>query len=146
MRKLIKAGVLCVGLLILHGPAAAALGETGAPAASAQTETSRQAAGAAHYSVHETRLDSGTLVREYVSAGGTVFAVAWQGPSLPDLRHLLGKYFADYTEAAKVSGRGPLRINNPELVVRSGGRLRAFSGQAYLPRELPENFSIGVIQ
>ena len=42
---------------------------------------------------------SGTTVREYVSSNGTVFAVAWQGPWLPDLRQMLGPYFDDYQRA-----------------------------------------------
>src|SRR5580704_12348400 len=44
---------------------------------------------------------TGTVVREYASPTGTVFAVAWQGPWLPDMRQLLGSYFEQYAQAAK---------------------------------------------
>jgi len=36
------------------------------------------------YTVTETTLPTGTLVRQYVSAAGVVFAVAWSGPFMPD--------------------------------------------------------------
>jgi hypothetical protein len=147
MRKLVKAGALCAGLFVAHGSVLAALGEAPAAPDQQSTNASRRVVDAEQYSLHETRLDSGTLVREYVSAQGTVFAVAWQGPFLPDLRQLLGKYFTAYTDAAQTAGeRGLLRIGSPELVVQAGGRMRAFSGRAYLPQELPENLSIDTIQ
>ncbi|MDR3299384.1 MAG: DUF2844 domain-containing protein [Candidatus Accumulibacter sp.] len=150
MRKLVSAGTLCVGLLVLHGHALAALGENAAsnPPEQQPAKVSQRVVDTPQYAVDETQLDSGTRVREFVSANGTVFAVAWQGPFLPDLRQLLGRYFTAYTDAARNRsfGSGPLHIDSPELVVRSGGHMRAFSGRAYLPPELPENFSIDAIQ
>jgi hypothetical protein len=131
---------------MVHGPTRAALGE--APTADRQPiKTSRHVADEWQYVLREIQLESGTLVREYVSVKGTVFAVTWQGPFLPDLRQLLGRHFTAYTDAAqKAGGRGPLYIDSPELVVQSGGRMRAFSGRAYLPQEIPENFSLDHIQ
>src|SRR5215475_9542856 len=38
------------------------------------------------YDIHEIQTPSGTVIREYVSAQGKVFAVTWRGPGLPDLR------------------------------------------------------------
>ena len=58
------------------------------------------------YTVHEMQSSSGTAVREYVSSTGTVFAVAWQGPWLPDLRQLLGPYFDDYQRALQTASAG----------------------------------------
>ena len=43
---------------------------------------------------HEITAASGTLVREYLGPDGHVFAVSWQGPANPDLRQLLGDFFA----------------------------------------------------
>src|ERR1700722_19006066 len=34
-----------------------------------------------------------TVVDEYVSPAGTVFAVAWHGPFVPDMQQILGSYF-----------------------------------------------------
>jgi hypothetical protein len=150
MRKLAKLSILCVGLLVLHGSVLATLGENEASIVTDQklVKASRRAVDVQQYSLNEIQLESGTFVREYISAKGIVFAVAWQGPFLPDLRQLLGKYFATYTSAAqgKPAGRGPIQIDSPELVVQSRGRMRAFSGRAYIPQELPENFSIDTIQ
>src|ERR1700692_3293890 len=71
------------------------------------------------YTVHEMRAESGTTVREFVSPTGTVFAVAWQGPSIPDLRQVLGMYLAPYAQGAqaaprKRAGHGPLRADEPD--------------------------------
>ena len=93
------------------------------------------------YTVHEMQSSSGTAVREYVSSTGTVFAVAWQGPWLPDLRQLLGPYFDDYQRALQAPGkrkaRGPLTIELPDLTVQITGHPRAFAGRAFVPRLMP---------
>ena len=94
------------------------------------------------YTVHEMQSSSGTAVREYVSSTGTVFAVAWQGPWLPDLRQLLPPYFdhdqrALQPASAGRKARGPLTIALPDLTVQITGHPRAFSGRAFVPRLMP---------
>jgi hypothetical protein len=105
---------------------------------------------AAGHTVHEIRVPGGTLIREFVSPGGTVFGIAWQGPFRPDLRQLLGDYFDEFqaiTRAARrPSGRGPITIDTPELVVHMGGHPRAFFGHAYAPGLLPPAFAPRDIQ
>src|ERR1700684_3447439 len=54
--------------------------------------------------VHEVQSSSGTTIREYVSSAGTVFAVAWQGPWLPNLRQILGTYFDAYQRTLQGTG------------------------------------------
>lgn len=96
------------------------------------------------YLRHDTTLASGTRVREYVSAGGLVFALTWDGPTLPDLKALLGKYFDTMVaESAKAprAGRSSLAINLPEVVINSGGHMRAFAGSAWIPAEFPAGFT-----
>jgi hypothetical protein len=101
----------------------------------------------AAYTVHEMQAPSGTVVREYVSPAGTVFAVAWQGPSMPDLRQVLGGYFDRYVEAAaQRKARGPVTIEQPGLVVQSSGHMRAFVGKAYIPEALPPGVGADSIQ
>ncbi len=90
------------------------------------------------YTVHEIQAANGTVVREYLSPEGKVFAVAWNGPWLPDLRQLLGSYFEPYRAAVQTrSGarmaRRPVMIDQPELVVQISGRIRSFTGRAYVP-------------
>jgi uncharacterized protein DUF2844 len=104
-----------------------------------QLKASVKVARAQRYTVHELTTPSGTVVREYVAPSGKVFAVAWSGPLMPDLRQLLGPHFeALEKRAAKRGTRGPTEIVQPGLVVRSSGHMRAFAGSAYLPGEMPQ--------
>jgi hypothetical protein len=127
--------------LVVSVPAAATLGEdvNSVPADQAQMQGTLKITSAAKFAVHEIQLPSGTVVKEYVSPAGMVFAVSWQGPSIPDLQQVLGRYFEQYTEAAKTQGAGPgPRVTQqPGLVVQSGGHMRAFFGRAFAPQMLP---------
>lgn len=94
------------------------------------------------FALHEIRSASGTMIREYVNPSGTVFAVAWDGPWLPDLRQVLGEYFDRYQSAMRSrqrarAGRGAFVINESGLIVQMSGHPRAFTGRAYLPALLP---------
>jgi Protein of unknown function (DUF2844) len=98
------------------------------------------------FSVQEITAASGTVVREYVSPAGVVFAVSWSGPSMPDLQQTLGSYFAQYQAAVKsqrASGARPghdhLAIRQPSLVVHAAGHMRQYFGLAYVPALLPAN-------
>jgi hypothetical protein len=139
MRVNVELAGLCLALLLASSPAAAALGEavSSVSADQAQMEATLQVTGADKYSVHELQLPSGTTVKEYVSTAGSVFAVSWQGPSLPDLRQVLGKYFDVYTAALKVQGARSRQLESSGLVIQSGGRMRAFFGRVYVPQMLP---------
>jgi hypothetical protein len=100
----------------------------------------------AGYRVQEIQLPSGTLVREYVGADGMVFAVAWNGPTVPNLRQTLGQYFDKFVAAAqaKHADHHHLQIQQSDLVVQAAGHMRgAFSGRAYLPQAVPAGVSIG---
>jgi hypothetical protein len=105
---------------------------------------SRTTKAAESYTVHEIQAATGTVVREFLSPEGKVFAVAWNGPRLPDLRQLLGSYFEPYRAAIQSrSGvrmaRRPVVIDQPGLVVQIGGHIGAFSGRAYVPEMLPSS-------
>jgi hypothetical protein len=97
---------------------------------------------AASYTVHEIQAPDGTRVREYLSPAGKVFAVAWQGPWLPDLQQLLGSYFAQYQRAAQSPkervARAPLSVHDANLVVEQSGHMRSFAGRAYLVDQFPK--------
>jgi hypothetical protein len=100
------------------------------------------------YTVHEIQTPAGTTLREYVSSAGTVFAVAWQGPVIPDLRQALGIYFDRYIEGAKGkhAGHRHIAVREPDLVVQSNGHMRSFSGRAYLPQLLPQGVTVEEIR
>jgi Protein of unknown function (DUF2844) len=147
--------VTCAATVILAS-ACPAWGALGGDVSSVQADQvhmqgSRETVAAQSYTVHEIRAATGVVVREYVSSAGIVFAVAWHGPWLPDMRQLLGSYFEQYVQAAKAQsgarmGRRPLMIEQPGLVVESGGHLRAFSGKAYVPDMLPSGVRAEDIQ
>jgi Protein of unknown function (DUF2844) len=112
----------------------------------AQMKANVTISNASAYNVHEIKSSIGTVVREYAAPDGTVFAVAWQGPFIPDMRQLLGSYFEQYSRAAKTQrethvSRSPLNIHEDGLVVQTAGHMRAFSGRAYDPRLLPAGVS-----
>ncbi|MFY9329812.1 MAG: DUF2844 domain-containing protein [Georgfuchsia sp.] len=95
------------------------------------------------YITRDTTLATGTHVSEYISGGNVVFAVTWEGPVLPNLKALLGKYFDTMVaESAKVTraGRSQVAIELPEVVINSGGHMRAFEGSAWIPKEFPAGF------
>ena len=98
----------------------------------------------------ETTLDSGTVVREYVgSSDGTVFAVSWSGAFMPDLRTLLGSHFATLTSAAAArptAGHSQLSIKDSDVVIVSGGHMRAYAGRAWIISALPAGVSTDEIE
>ncbi len=98
------------------------------------------------YSVNLLTLPSGTVVREYVAPSGIVFGVAWEGPTLPDLKSMLGSSFDTYVSATTTRRGTPLAVSSSDLVVYSSGHLRAFAGHAYLPQAVPTGVDVGVIQ
>jgi hypothetical protein len=149
-----KIGALCGAMLIAAagpGIARAALGELEASVqtdvvqlqGSIKASTDRET-----FRIHEIQLPSGTVLREFVSLDGKVFAVAWNGPYMPNLRQALGRYFDSYVAGAKLNhmDHKHLQISQPDLVVQAAGHMRAFSGRAYLPTALPSGFNLGDLQ
>jgi hypothetical protein len=134
------------------GLALAALGgdDTSIEADRVQLRASGRLIAASAYSMHEMQTSSGTTVREYVANGGVVFAVTWLGPFKPDLRQLLGGYFATFRDAPRDTTRH--HSNNTQLVgpdgliVQTGGRQRAFFGKAYVPKLVPAGVLIDELQ
>jgi hypothetical protein len=100
------------------------------------------------FSVHELQLAGGTQVRQYANSANQVFAVAWQGPSIPDLQQLLGTYFPRYSKAAQALGRmrRGAAVEDSDLVIRTGGHPRAFFGVAYLPAQIPQGVTLEEIR
>jgi len=144
----LAAGVLASQAVCL--PAFATLGEDVATVEDDRMHMKAQlrTTSVAGYTVHEIETPTNTVVREYVSASGKVFAVSWSGPLLPDFRQTLGRYFDDYNSAASAPrvGRRHLSIERTDLVVNSHGHMRAFYGNAYVPSLLPPNFSVADIK
>jgi len=123
----------------------------GAPSAAAQASAKAGAARdassvaqSALYSVQAFALPNGTEVREFAAAG-QVFGVAWQGASQPNLRQVFGdQLYGLYLRSLKAQstpGSRTFVLQQSALVVRSFGLHGNFSGQAYLPQQLPVGVS-----
>jgi Protein of unknown function (DUF2844) len=149
-------GMLLVSAMILAFPipASSSLGDDvgSVQADKARMKGVQRTTSAELYTVHEIRASNGTIVREYASSAGKVFAVAWQGPFLPDFSHILGGYSGRFSQASQARSknrprvRGPLVVREPGLVVHSGGRMRAYFGRAYIPDQVPTGMNIEEIR
>jgi hypothetical protein len=150
------AAAALVFLISILGAAFPAWASLGGDAVSIQADQiqmqgSRTTKAADSYTVHEIQAATGTVVREYLSPEGKVFAVAWTGPRLPDLRQLFGEYFEPYratvqSRSGMRMARKPIVIDQPGLAIRIGGHIGAFSGRAYIPGMLPSGVRAEDIQ
>jgi hypothetical protein len=103
------------------------------------------------YTVHEIKASANTVVKEYVSPTGKVFAITWRGQFIPDMHQLLGTYFDQYAQSAKAQreshvGHHPLNIQQPGLVFQNGGHMRAYFGRAYAPDMVPQGVNVDALQ
>jgi len=147
MRFVAASAVAVLFALLMPMRAGAVLGGPAATvdADQARLKAVRAATSQSNYTVHELTEASGTVVREFVNKStGKVFAVSWRGPFMPDLQQLLGDHYSTFKEAAgrEGVGRGAVAVDQPGLVVRSGGHMRAFSGLAYVPDQLPQGVQV----
>src|SRR5580704_9564609 len=103
-------------------PASASLGgrATSVESDRAQMNASHRVTQHDTYEVHEMQAPGGTVVDEYVSPAGTVFAVAWHGQFPPPMQQILGTYFDQYSAALqarpKMYGHRPVNIQEQGLV------------------------------
>lgn len=102
------------------------------------------------YVMHEITTPYGAKVREYVTPGGAIFGVAWDGQFPPNFQQLLGPYYQQVQQAlvqqraAEQSSdqpvrrrRGPVYVATPGIVFSQTGHMRSFQGQAYIPQLVP---------
>lgn len=151
----IRVGLIVAAAFAATGWALPAWAELGGTIASVESDAARlkgtlRLVAAQAYTRHEIQVSTGHVIREYASPDGQVFAVSWEGPTVPDLRQLLGeRYFAEFQQAAAARqhyGRHPLLIETPEFVFQQTGHFRDFHGRAYLPQLLPLSLDASAIQ
>jgi hypothetical protein len=101
------------------------------------------------YTVQELVSDA-TKVREYVSPGGIVFAIAWNGMMHPDLTALLGSYAAEYQQAEQKTprqmGMRHREVSGSNVVVEKWGHMRNLQGRAYIPALVPPGVNLDEIK
>jgi hypothetical protein len=132
-------------MLALPIPALAALGGDVASVHEdqAQMKATLKTTQAEAYAVHEIKDSAGTVVKEYVSPAGKVFAISWHGQFIPNMQQLLGTYFDQFAQAAKAQresgpGHRPVNIQQPGFVFHNGGHMRSYFGKAYVPEMVPQ--------
>jgi Protein of unknown function (DUF2844) len=138
-------------LLLRAAPSWAVLGQ---PVASVSSDQQRmrgqiRSISSQGYSVQQIKAPDGDIVNEYVSPAGTVFAVTWQTRTMPNLQQLFGSYFTQFQQASQAGTRrrrGGIILRTNQLVVESGGHMRAFRGRAYVPSLVPSNVPLTAIQ
>jgi len=140
-------------MLVLRIPALAALGGdvTSVHEDQAQMNGSLKTTQAAAFTLHEIKASTGTVVKEYASPTGKVFAITWRGRFIPNMQQLLGSYYQQFADAAAAQraarpGHRPLDIQQPGLVVQNGGHMRSYFGKAYVPEMLPQGVTKDEIQ
>lgn len=142
-RKPLQGASVLLGLAALAVPAFASLGGNvnSVSADRAHMNASVSVTQRTNYAVHEMQSPAGTTVKEFVSPAGNVFAVSWQGQFPPQMQQILGSYFSQYSAAISAQhrhyGHRPLNIQEPGLVIQTGGHMRDYYGRAYIPDMLP---------
>ena len=161
MKSQVASWALMSALVVaLSAPVFAVLGDN---AASVLTDQARMK-GTLHsvdnrtYVMHEITMSTGAKVREFVTPGGAVFGVAWEGQFPPNFEQLLGPYFQQTqqtiaqqkAQAANESQaprrRGPVVVETPSLVFVQSGHMRSFHGQAYVPQLIPQGVAASDIR
>jgi hypothetical protein len=101
------------------------------------------------YTVRELRSDAVTL-REYVTPGGIIFAISWNGQIHPDLTPLLGSYAGEYRRALQQTLREPgsrrLHVQTNRIMVEKWGQMRNLQGRAYIPALIPPGVNLDEIK
>jgi len=101
-----------------------------------------------NYTMHEIAAGNGSVVHEYVSTSGTVFAVTYNGPTMPDFTQLLASYSGRLAQAQqnRQARRQPIMIDDSDFVLHVSGRMRAFHVVSYLPSQIPAAMRADEIQ
>ena len=147
--------LLALALLACGGFAQTASARLGGDAASVQEDSARfvgklVSTAMVQYDRHDITTSSGTVVHEYLSRAGRIFAVSWKGPLPPDLHQLFGDYFQTLSSAAAAHSQPgshrQLNVVRDDFVAQSSGHLRAFQGRAYVPSLVPAGVDVSELQ
>lgn len=145
------AGLLAA--LLLASPAMAELGGTLSTVEADQHRMSatRQVHQSAAYSVHEMRTAANSLVREYVTPQGKVFAVRYEGQFLGEANGLLASYAKPIGTAMRAirNGQhrgGPVHVSLPGVEYHAIGHMRSYIVYAVLTDSLPQGVKMGDLQ
>jgi hypothetical protein len=100
--------------------------------------------------MHEIRQSDGSVIREYMTPDGRVFAVTWSTHFRPDLETLFGAHAASYTAAAAEAMKSPgikrqVHLQRDDLVVRASAHLNVFMGRAHVRSLVPAGVDVDAL-
>lgn len=154
-RRAFAATAIATTLSLAALPASAVLGGDDSTIAGDQMRlqgTRHPAAvSSAQVRTHEITLADGSSIRQFVTPGGIVFAVAWSTRFKPDLAALLGAHAASYAAAASEAMRAPgirrhVELRRGDLVVQSTAHLNSHVGKAWLQSLVPEGVRVDALR
>lgn len=132
----------CAFLILIYFPmsAYAVLGER----KTASVGVMKQAATSSNQiRVQTTTSNDDITIKEFIDSTGLVYAVRWDGATLPDINALLGEYFPEYKIAAATTThhvpRRRLSADSDNLHINQYGHMGALSGLIYLKNRMPAN-------
>ncbi len=140
-------------LLLLSISAMAELGGTvsSVQADQQRLNASRQVSQKQQYTVHEIRTRTNSVIREFVSTDGKVFAVSYRGQFPGEGNSLLAAYSKQVgmVLATAHNGQhrgGPVNFATPGLVFHVSGHMRSYLMNAYLPDSVPQGVAAEELQ
>lgn len=115
-------------------------------AALSGTALTRTSAGG--FDVLESTTPDGFSVRQYVSPQGIVFAAAWKGPGMPNLKVVLGQYYSRYSADLYTRAASPKlhTIGTRDFVLQVAKLPRGLAGSSYVPALVPPGASIEAVR
>jgi hypothetical protein len=124
----------------LAAPAYAGLGDAVAVDASRLRAASVKTVAMPLYDRHEIVTDDGATIHEFAARDGTVFAVDFAGPAIPDLQTMLGSHYADYLASARAhhGNHHVMSFDENGLVVTIVKLPRGFTGSAQVSALMPQ--------
>jgi hypothetical protein len=140
--RLVTLVFMCGGLAFTPQAHATLAGDAASITANAHTlSATHQVQKLAEGERHELVLASGVIVHQYLSPGGTVYAITWQGRRPPDLRELLGPGFSQLSHRAP-GGHHRMDFTGVDLKVQSMGHRHSSSGRAWVPSLVPAGVTV----
>jgi hypothetical protein len=144
-KGIVGVNVVLAGVMGVPATAHATLGGD-----SASVEANRQALGGElrveklPYGERYTMLlPMGIVIRQYLSPSGAVYAVTWNGPRMPNLSELFGKYAEQYSHRDRPKGeRHHMAFGGNDFMMRASGHMRTFSGRAWVPSLVPPGIDL----
>jgi hypothetical protein len=140
-----------LAILLWQAPVFAALGGDihSVSADTAMMQGQLQTTPMQQYDLHQITTSGGTVIREYMTRQGKVFAVSWRGPFPPNLQQLFGTYYDRFQGAVAANvtlgTHRTVSVAQPDFVVQALGLMRAYHGKAFVPSLVPAGVSVSAL-